>query len=112
MSHSIAPSGLWWKDFGNQMGREQAGLRPAIVVGTALAGQLPNQRALVVPCTTTDRQLPFHPAITCLDRLTFAACDQLKSISRLRLVRPHPAQLPVAQTDAIKSVLRQLVDTR
>lgn len=108
----IAPWQLWWADFNPQVGREQAGLRPAIVVGTSFACQLPNQLAFVVPCTTTDRKLPFHPAITSLDRPSFAMCDQLKSIGRQRLVRRHSTRLQVDEIDAIKFVLRQMIDTR
>ena len=61
MTRDIAPWEVWWADFDPQIGREQAGLRPAIVVGTAFACQLPNHLAFVVPCTTTDRELPFIP---------------------------------------------------
>lgn len=108
----IGPWQVWWANFDPQVGREQAGLRPAIVVGTAFACQLPNQLAFVVPCTTTDRRLPFHPAITSLDRPSFAMCDQLESISRRRLARRHPGRLRPDEIDAIKFVLRQMVDTR
>lgn len=107
----IAPWQVWWVDFNAQVGREQAGLRPAIVVGTALACRLPNQLAFVVPCTTIDRKLPFHPVVESLDRRSFAMCDQLKSISRRRLVRRHPARLHLAEIDAIKFALRRMVDT-
>lgn len=110
-STGIAPWQVWWVDFNPQVGREQAGLRPAIVVGTALACQLPNQLAFVVPCTTTDRKLPFHPAVTSLDRPSYALCDQLKSISRQRLMRRHSARLQPDEIDAIKFVLRQMIDT-
>lgn len=112
MTRGIAPWQVWWTDFDPPVGREQAGLRPAIVVGTAFTCQLPNQLAFVVPCTTTDRQLPFHPRITSLERPTFAMCDQLKSISRERLRRRHPARLPPGDVDAIKFVIRQIIDTR
>ena len=107
----IAPWQVWWVDFNPQVGREEAGLRPAVVVGTALACQLPNQLAFVVPCTTTDRKLPFHPAVTSLDRPSYAMCDQLKSISRQRLMRRHSARLQRDEIDAIKFVLRQMIDT-
>lgn len=50
--------------------------------------------------------------VTSLDRPTFAMCDQLKSISRKRLVRRHPAHLLSTEVDSIKFVLRQMVDTR
>ena len=112
MTQEIAPWEVWWADFDPQVGREQAGLRPAIVVGTALACQLPNQLAFVVPCTTTDRQLPFHPRVTSLERPTFAMCDQLKSVSRERLRRRHSARLPPEDFEVIRFVMRQMIDTR
>jgi len=112
MTGEIAPWEVWWADFDPQVGREQAGLRPAVVVGTAFAGQLPNQLAFVVPCTTTDRQLPFHPQVTALERPTFAMCDQLKSITRDRLRRRHSTRLPPGDVSAIKFVLRQMIDAR
>lgn len=112
MTPEIAPWEVWWTDFDPQVGREQAGLRPAIVVGTSFACQLPNQLAFVVPCTATDRDLPFHPRLASLDQPTFAMCDQLKSISRARLRRHHPAQLRPEDIASIKFVLRQMIDTR
>jgi mRNA interferase MazF len=108
----VAPWHVWWTNFDPQIGREQAGLRPAVVVGTTFACQLPNQLVFVVPCTTTDRGLPFHPQLTSLELPTFAMCDQLKSISRQRLVRRHPASLRPEEVDAIRFVLRQMIDTR
>ncbi|MHB1510189.1 MAG: type II toxin-antitoxin system PemK/MazF family toxin [Acidimicrobiales bacterium] len=112
MSPQIAPWQLWWANFDPQVGREQAGLRPAIVVGTALACRLPNELVFVVPCTTTNRDLPFHPAVRSLDRPTFAMCDQLKSISRKRLIRRHPGEVGPEDIDSIKFALRQMIETR
>lgn len=109
---AIAPWQVWWADFEPKVGREQGGFRPAVVVGTSLACQLPNQLAFVVPCTTTDRNLPSHPAITGLDRPTFAMCDQLKSVSRRRLIRLDSARLARDEIEAIKFVLRQMIDIR
>lgn len=102
---------MWWADFSPQLGREQAGRRPTIVVGTPFACALPNQLAFVVPCTSTDWALPFHPLVA-LDRPRFAMCDQLKSISRDRLRRRHPAPLAKTEIETIKIVLRQLIATR
>jgi mRNA interferase MazF len=64
----------------------------------------------VVPCTTTDRGLPFHPSVD-LGRPSFALCDQLKSISRKRLVKRHSARLTGPEVDTIKFVLRQMIDS-
>lgn len=112
MTRRVAPWQVWWADFDPQVGREQAGLRPAIVVGTSFACQLPNQLAIVVPCTTTDRGLPFHPQVASLGKPTFALCDQVKSISRQRLRRRHPARLAAEEIEAVRFVLRQMLDTR
>lgn len=112
MTPEISPWEVWWADFDPQPGREQARLRPAIVVGTSFACQLPNQLALVVPCTTTDRRLPFHPRVASLGQPSFAMCDQLKSISRQRLTRRLRARLEPDEIDAIRFVLRQMIDTR
>ncbi len=112
MTPQITPWEIWWTNFDPQVGREQAGLRPAIIVGTTFACRLPNQLAFVGPCTTTDRQLPFHPKVASLERPTFAMCDQLESISRTRLVRRHPTPLLPEEVEGIKFVLRQMVDTR
>src|SRR5690606_8766262 len=43
----LAPWQVWWVDFDPQVGREQAGRRPAIVVGSTLACSLPNRLAIV-----------------------------------------------------------------
>ena len=106
----VAPWQVWWADFHPQVGREQAGLRPAIVVGTAFACALPNDLAFVVPCTTRDRGLPFHPVVLAGNQPTFAMCDQLKSISRDRLVRRHPGKMEPAEVDEVRFVLGQLID--
>jgi mRNA interferase MazF len=103
------PWQVWWTDFDPQVGHEQAGLRPAIVVGTALACRLPNRLVIVVPCTTTNRGLPFHPGVS-LGRSSFAMCDQVKSISVDRLTKHHPARLSAEEIDAVKFALRQMID--
>jgi mRNA interferase MazF len=104
---------VWLVDFGNPIGREQSGRRPAIVVS---ADPLNESRAgvvIVVPTTTTRRGLPSHvevePGSSGLDEVSYAKCEDVKSISEQRLV----ARLG-AVTDAITfdigHVLRFLLD--
>lgn len=112
MNRRIAPWQVWWTDFSPQVGREQAGERPAVIVGSALACRLPNGLAIVVPCTSTDRGLPFHPVINLDGRPGVAMCDQVKSISTERLVRPHRARLSAEEIETIKFALRQMIDVR
>lgn len=106
----VAPWQVWWADFTPQVGREQAGERPAVIIGTALACGLPNGLAIVVPCTSADRGLPFHPAINLDGRRGVAMCDQVKSISTDRLLRPHRGSLSTHEIDTIKFALRQMID--
>jgi mRNA interferase MazF len=109
VTRSIAPWQVWWTDFDPQVGQEQAGRRPAIVVGTTLACSLPNRLVIVVPCTTKNRGLPFQPAIE-LEQPSFAMCDQMKSIIVNRLINQHSTTLRAAEIEAIKFALRQMID--
>lgn len=99
---------IWLVDFGEPIGREQAGRRPAVVVS---ADQLNESRAgvvIVVPCTTTYRGLPSHveldPEISGLDTVSYAKCEDVKSVSDQRLV----ARLGTAGDEAIFELSRAL----
>lgn len=77
-------------DFGEPVGREQSGSRPAVVVS---ADRLNESRAgvvIVVPATTTRRGLPSHieidPNGSGLDEVSYAKCEDVKSISQQRLI--------------------------
>lgn len=107
---TIAPWQVWWVDFDPQLGREQAGRRRAIVVGTPLACRLPNQLAFVIPCTRTVRDLPTQPVIQLDGQRCVALCEHLRSVDRTRLKKPHGATLDPAEIEAIRFVLRQLID--
>jgi mRNA interferase MazF len=83
-------SEVWLVDFGDPVGREQSGRRPAVVVS---ADPLNESRAgvvIVVPTTTTHRGLPSHieidPNGSGLDEVSYAKCEDLKSVSEQRLI--------------------------
>ncbi|MBA8823157.1 mRNA interferase MazF [Saccharopolyspora lacisalsi] len=108
----LAPWQVWWADFNPQVGHEQAGLRPAVIISTAFECALPNGLAIVVPGTTTDRGLPYQPRLNSLSRPTFAMCDHVKSISRERLRWRHRARLSPDEVETIKFALRGLIDVQ
>ncbi|GAA4215700.1 type II toxin-antitoxin system PemK/MazF family toxin [Actinocatenispora rupis] len=109
-STSVEPWQVWWAQFDPQLGREQAGRRPAIVVGTELACQLPNNLVILVPCTHTDRGLPWQPQVTLDDGPGYAMCDQVKALDRRRLRKQHACgSLPAAEREAVAEALRELI---
>jgi len=81
---------IWLVDFGEPVGREQAGLRPAVVVSSDALNDGPAGVLLVVPVTSTRRDLPSHveiePEESALHHPSYAKCEDVKSISERRLV--------------------------
>jgi mRNA interferase MazF len=81
---------VWLVDFGDPVGREQSGRRPALVIS---ADSLNESRAgvvVVVPITTAYRGLPSHVEIdrgsSGLDEVSYAKCEDIKSVSEQRLL--------------------------
>jgi len=62
-----------------------------VVISVGAISSGPAGLAIVVPCTTTDRRVPLHlriePPEAGLKEPSFALPEQLRSISRERLVR-------------------------
>lgn len=72
------------------IGREQAGLRPAVVVSSSDHLQVVDQLVTVIPCSRTDRDWPNHVMLTGehgLPQATFALTEQVRTIDRARLRR-------------------------
>ncbi|MHB8296166.1 MAG: type II toxin-antitoxin system PemK/MazF family toxin [Acidimicrobiales bacterium] len=99
---------IWLMRFGEPVGREQAGHRPAVVVS---ADPLNDSRAgvvIVVPCTTRRREIPSHVEIApkqCgLDEVSYAKCEDVKSVSEHWLV----ARLGAVNDEALFAITRAL----
>ena len=108
---AIEPWQVWWVQFNLQLGREQAGRRPAIVVGTELACQIPNNLTIVIPCTHTDRNLPWQPTVTLGADPGVAMCDQIKAIDQRRLHTQHACGsiTDAGEREAVARALRELI---
>jgi mRNA interferase MazF len=98
----------WLVDFGPQVGREQAGERPAVVVSADLLNESRAGVVIVVPTTTTDRGLPSQieilPGDSGLDEVSYAKCEDVKSVSEQRLL----ARLGAVNAEVAFSVSRAL----
>ena len=99
---------IWLVDFGEPVGREQARRRPAVVVS---ADPLNDSRAgvvIVVPCTTRRRELPSHveldPSQCGLEEVSYAKCEDVKSVSERRLI----TRLGAVDDEALFAITRAL----
>lgn len=81
---------IWLLDFGDPVGREQSGKRPAVVVSADLLNDSGAGVIVVVPITTAYRGLPSHIEIdrgtSGLDEVSYAKCEDVKSVSEQRLI--------------------------
>lgn len=104
---------IWLVDFGEPVGREQSGRRPAVIVSADLLNESVAGVVIVVPITTAHRGLPSHieiePGDSGLDEVSYAKCEDVKSISEQRIVtRLGVIDVPVAFE--IGRALRFLLD--
>ena len=81
---------VWLVDFGEPVGREQSGRRPAVVVSSDLLNESAAGVIVVIPVTTAYRNLPSHIEIdraeSGLDEVSYAKCEDIKSVSEQRLI--------------------------
>jgi mRNA interferase MazF len=81
---------VWLVDFGEPVGREQSGTRPALVVSADLLNESRAGVVVVIPITTAHRGLPSHIELDSdgsgLNELSYAKCEDVKSVSEQRLV--------------------------
>lgn len=81
---------VWLVDLGEPVGREQAGHRPAVVVSADALNEGPAGVVIVVPLTRARRELPSHvevePGPSGLDDVSYAKCEDVKSISDRHMV--------------------------
>ena len=111
-THDPKVGEVWDVVFDPQVGREQRGLRPALVLSNDEFNALRNDLHIVAPITGTDRELPFHVRIdepgAGLSKTSFIMCDQEKSQSIDRFVRKRGAVSEAVLREAQKIVGRFL----
>jgi mRNA interferase MazF len=104
---------VWLVDFGEPVGREQAGTRPAVVVSADELNEGRGGVVIVIPTTTTPRPLPTNieidPEESGLDEVSYARCEDIKSISQKRLVGRLGA-IGALSLFRIGTALRHLLD--
>ena len=103
---------IWLVDFGMPVG-EQGGRRPAVVVSVDSVNEGRSGIVIVVPCTTTRRGLASHveldPTTSGLDHVTYAKCEDIKSVSDERL-GSRVGHAPIDAMFDITRSIRILID--
>lgn len=110
----LAPWQVWLVDFGNPVGHEEGGVRPAVVVGSATHCRFPIGMAIVVPLTSRDRGLDHHVRISSaesgLARPSWARTEDITAVSTERFRRPQPlGVVSSAEVDRLSDWLREMV---
>jgi mRNA interferase MazF len=82
---------IWLVGLDPTKGREQAGMRPALVVSVDLFNHGAAELVVVIPITSKAKGIPLHvevnPPEGGLTMNSFVKCEDLRSISTSRLVR-------------------------
>src|SRR5215211_5515301 len=82
---------VWSVTFDPVRSHEQGGMRPGLVISNDRFNRTPHTFCILVPLTRTNRGIPLHIAIHPpeggLRDVSFALCEQAKSLSVSRLQR-------------------------
>lgn len=82
---------IWDVNFDPHTGREQGGIRPALVISNDRFNGVPNGLYFVAPVTGTDRNIRYHirvaPGEGGLTKPSVIMCDQARAQSEQRFLR-------------------------
>lgn len=103
---------IWLIDLNPSRGHEQAGRRPGLVVSVDLFNEGPAGLVVVIPVTTREKGIPWHVAIHPpeggVTKRSFVKCEDLRSVSKERLVR-RLGRVTEKTLDAVEERLRILL---
>ena len=104
---------LWLADFDPVVGREQGGVRPALILSTDTFNAGRNELVAAMPLTTQLRGWPLHVPISPpeggLHRPSVIMCEQMRFLSRARLDH-WLGKVKPATLQAVMVVLRRLLE--
>lgn len=81
---------VWLLDLNPVRGREQAGVRPGLVVSANFFNSGPTELVVIVPMTTRRRATPLHVAVDPPEggvrQASFVKCEDIRSVAVERLM--------------------------
>ncbi len=82
---------IWLVDLSPVRGHEQAGKRPGLVISVDEFNHGPAGLVVVIPITTKAKGIPFHVEVhlaeSGLDYVSYIKCEDVRSISKERLLK-------------------------
>ena len=104
---------VWLTNCDPQVGREQAGRRPALILSHDRFNAARNGLVFLAPMTGTDRGLPIHYRIEAgvggLSKTSYVLCDQAKSTSELRLLQ-YMGEVPAEVLLEVRRITGRFID--
>lgn len=103
---------IWLVGLDPTKGREQAGMRPALVVSVDIFNHGAAELVVVIPVTSKAKGIPLHVEVTApeggLTMTSFVKCEDVRSISTSRLVR-RLGKVSVQTVESVEDRLRILL---
>lgn len=82
---------IWYVDLNPSRGREQSGVRPALIISVDQFNQGPADLVILLPLTTRYKGIPLHVAIEPPDgglkNKSYIKCEDIRSVSTERLAQ-------------------------
>lgn len=104
---------VWLAELGPTRGHEQSGERPVLIVSADPINQGPANLVVGVPFTTRRWGIPTHievrPPHGGLREVSFAMCEQVRSLAAERLGRRPFGSVPAAALRSVEDSLRLLL---
>lgn len=104
---------VWSMSFDPVIGHEQGGIRPGLVISNDRFNRTPHTFCILVPLTRTNRGFHSHVAIPPpeggLHHLSFALCEQVKSLSVSRFHR-RLGTVDQATVERVQSLVKLFID--
>ncbi|ADQ40218.1 transcriptional modulator of MazE/toxin, MazF [Caldicellulosiruptor acetigenus I77R1B] len=103
---------IWLVDLNPTRGHEQSGIRPAVIVSVDEFNSCPADLVIVVSIMSKNKNIPLHveiqPENSGLTKVSFAKPEDIRSISKERLVRKI-GQLPKERLKELEEKIRILL---
>jgi mRNA interferase MazF len=94
---------VWFTDFGDPIGHEQGWRRPCLIVSVDGLNHGPAGLAIVLPITSVEKGIPYHvevnPPEGGLKARSFIKCEDVRSISTDRLIKPFGTVTPATLSE-------------